>query len=62
MVLGRRLDRKWTVLASGLLVFVLADITYLVRLSTDSYVQGTFLDALWIIGLVVVSLSAWQPT
>ena len=59
---GRRPDRRWAALAGGLTIFVFADIVYLLRLSTDSYAQGTFLDALWVVGLGVLSMSAWQPT
>ena len=60
-VRGRRPDRQWIALAGGLTIFAFADITYLLRLSSNSYVMGTFLDALWIIGLAVLTLSAWQP-
>ena len=49
-------------LAAGLGVFAVGDIIYLVRLSTDSYAQGTFLDAFWLVGLAVVSMSAWRRT
>jgi diguanylate cyclase (GGDEF)-like protein len=59
---GRRPDRRWSVLAGGLVVFAVADIVYLLRLSTDSYVQGSLLDGLWVIGLAVLSFSAFQPT
>ena len=58
---GRRPDRQWGALAGCLTIFAFADIIYLLRLSNDSYVQGTFLDALWIIGLAVLTLSAWPP-
>ena len=59
---GQWRGRQWGALASGLAVFAIGDIVYLVRLSTDSYVQGTFLDAFWLVGLATVSMSAWLPS
>lgn len=59
---GQWRGRQWAALASGLCVFAVGDIVYLLRLSTDSYVQGTFLDAFWLVGLAMVSISAWQPS
>jgi diguanylate cyclase (GGDEF)-like protein len=59
---GRRRDRRWGYFAGGLVIFSIADIVYLLRLSTDSYVQGTLLDGLWVVGLAVLSLCAFQPS
>jgi diguanylate cyclase (GGDEF)-like protein len=58
---GRRPDRRWAFLAGGLAIFSVADIIYLLRRSTESYDQGSLLDALWVVGLAVLSLSAFQP-
>ena len=58
---GDRPGRRWTTLAVGLSVFAVGDMIYLVRLGTDSYKQGTLLDASWVLGLTIVAMAAWQP-
>jgi diguanylate cyclase (GGDEF)-like protein len=59
---NRQPGRRWLVISAGLVVFACADIAYLLRLANDSYVPGTLLDGAWVVGLAVLSLSAWQPT
>lgn len=59
---GRRPDRRLMAMAAGLLIFVCADIIYLLRLTSNSYLHGTVLDSARLVGLAVLSLSAWQPT
>jgi diguanylate cyclase len=59
---GWRAGRGWGMLAAGLAVFAAGDSLYLLRVSDGTYVQGTPMDALWGAGLMLMALSAWQPT
>jgi len=52
---GDWVDRRWSVLAGGLLVFAAADIVYVLRVERDVYVVGTPLDAGWAVGLALVA-------
>ncbi len=52
---GDRVDRRWGVLAGGLLVFAAADVVYALRLEREVYVVGTPLDAGWAVGLALVA-------
>jgi diguanylate cyclase (GGDEF)-like protein len=45
----------WTV---GILVFGVGDIVYAYRLAFDQYVSGTWLDALWAVGVVMFTSGA----
>ena len=56
---GLRPGVQWGVLGLGLGIFALADCLYLYRIATDSYVMGTPLDALWVVGLTLMGASAW---
>ena len=50
--------RSFLVWAVGMLVFGAGDILYAYRLAFDSYQAGTWLDALWPLGLVLVAVGA----
>jgi diguanylate cyclase (GGDEF)-like protein len=52
---GVRLDRRWSVLVGGLLVFAAADVVYALRLERGIYAVGTPLDAGWAAGLALVA-------
>ncbi len=58
---GWRLDRTWTLLGTGFLVFWLADSLYLVQVANDIYTSESWFDAGWWIGLAVICAAAWQP-
>jgi diguanylate cyclase len=57
---GWRPGRGWFGLAVGFALFAGADSIYLMRLAGGSYAPGSALDSAWVIGLVVMSLGAWQ--
>jgi diguanylate cyclase (GGDEF)-like protein len=42
-------------------LMALADGIYLVQSATDSYAEGTLLDALWPMSMLLVGAAAWQP-
>jgi len=60
-VTGWRPGRGWLLLGAGLLANSLADAIYLVQAAGDTYVQGTWLDAVWPCAFLVMALAAWQP-
>jgi diguanylate cyclase (GGDEF)-like protein len=60
-LLGWRPERAWWLLATGMAVFATVDIVYLFQVARDTYVVGTWLDALWPAAAVLVGLAAWQP-
>jgi len=55
---GASLPRHWVPLLSGLMQFAAADVVYTLRVNADSYVVGTPLDALWAMGLALMSVWA----
>jgi diguanylate cyclase len=55
---GRQLERHWVPLLAGLALFASADVIYALQLASDSYVPGAPLDALWPIGLALMSVWA----
>jgi signal transduction histidine kinase len=59
---GWRLQRGQAILIGSLVLFTIADSTYLVRVATDSYVPGTWLDASWIAPLVGLAWSQWTKS
>ena len=58
---GWRPGRAWMLLGLGLLGNCVADAIYLVQAANDTYVQGTWLDAVWPVAFLVIALAAWQP-
>jgi diguanylate cyclase (GGDEF)-like protein len=59
---GWRLDRTWLLLLAGVLAFWVADSVYLVQTANGTYETGGPFDAGWWLGLVLISMAAWQPT
>ena len=43
----------------GMTAFVVGDVIYLNQVASNTYVQGTPLDASWVIGLWLIGLAAW---
>jgi hypothetical protein len=59
-VQGWRPDRLWWALGAGLLIFAVADSVYVLRVTAGTYVTGTPLDSLWMIGTFLMGSAAWQ--
>ena len=55
-----RPGRAWTLIAAGLLLNTVGDAVYLYRTAVGSYVEGTYLDLVWPLSLVLIALAAWQ--
>ena len=55
---GRSVQRYWLPLLAGLVLFSTADVDYILRILTGSYVVGTPLDAFWPVGLTLMSVWA----
>jgi diguanylate cyclase (GGDEF)-like protein len=54
------MGRAWTLLAAGLVATAIADGIFLVQSASDSYVQGTVLDAIWPAATLLVGYAAWH--
>jgi diguanylate cyclase (GGDEF)-like protein len=52
---GVDMGSRWTVLASGLLVFAASDVVYGLQVAAETYVLGTPVDAGWAIGLALMA-------
>ena len=59
---GWRMDRAWLVIGAGLVFFAVSDSVYLYQAAVGSYVEGTLLDAGWVVAIVLLAFGAWQPT
>jgi diguanylate cyclase (GGDEF)-like protein len=55
-----RPGRAWTLIGGGLILFAIADSFYLYKVAQDTFVEGTWLDAIWPAGMVLIALAAWQ--
>ncbi len=60
VLIGFRPDLTWALIGVGLAVSVAADWIFLFQSATDSYTEGTILDALWPASLLLLSAAAWQ--
>jgi len=55
-----RPGRAWALIGSGLIVFAVADSVYLYQVASDAFVEGTWLDAIWPAGMVLLAIAAGQ--
>jgi len=55
-----RPGRAWTLIGGGLILFAIADSLYLYRVANETFVEGTWLDAIWVAGMVLLAIAAWQ--
>lgn len=61
MALPRRSDGpRWSWVAIGMVFFVVGDVVFTLRVFAGEYSFGQPLDALWLVGLVLIALGAWQ--
>ena len=54
-------SRRGTVLSIGIIIFALTDILYLWHNINGSYLIGSALDIGWVVGLLLIGESFWQP-
>jgi two-component system, cell cycle response regulator len=52
--------RAWTLIAAGLVLNTVGDAVYLYQTAVGSYSEGTYLDLVWPLSLVLVACAAWQ--
>lgn len=52
--------RAWTLIAAGLLLNTVGDAVYLYQTAVGTYTEGTYLDLVWPLSLVLVAFAAWQ--
>jgi diguanylate cyclase (GGDEF)-like protein len=57
---GWRPPRMWWLLGAGLAIFAVADTVYVLRVTSGTYVTGTPLDSLWLIGTFIIATAAWM--
>src|SRR5215472_6551488 len=55
-----RPGRAWALIAAGLLLNAVGDGIYLYQVAIGTYAEGTYLDLVWPLSLVLVALAAWQ--
>ncbi|HEY7708256.1 MAG TPA: HD domain-containing phosphohydrolase [Gaiellaceae bacterium] len=58
---GWNLDRAWMSILFGCLVFGIADTAYLYATATETYTEGSLMDAGWVAGIALIAVAAWQP-
>jgi two-component system, cell cycle response regulator len=59
--IGWRLDRRWGLLAGGIVAFWLADSLYAISAVAGTYDAGGWFDIGWWGGLLAIGVAAWQP-
>jgi two-component system cell cycle response regulator len=57
---GWKPDRTWGLIGVGLGATAIADGIFLFQSATNTYTEGTILDALWPAAILVLSAAAWQ--
>ena len=55
-----RPGRAWSLIGAGLVLFAVADSIYLYLVAKGTFVEGTWLDAIWPAGMVLLAIAAWQ--
>lgn len=60
-VLGWRAPGRWILLASGFAAYAVADTVYLLQAAGGSYVEGTWVDALWPAATLLLVRASWRP-
>jgi diguanylate cyclase (GGDEF)-like protein len=58
---GWRPGQRWLVLGLGVLSTTAADAVYLFQSANGTYVEGTWVDVLWPVAMLLVAWSAWLP-
>jgi two-component system cell cycle response regulator len=56
-----RPGRVWAVIGGALAATALADAVFLFQTATNTYTEGTILDAMWPASILLIGVAAWQP-
>jgi len=56
-----RPGRVWAVIGGAVAATALADAIFLFQTATNSYTEGTILDAMWPASILLIGAAAWQP-
>ncbi|HVD15337.1 MAG TPA: EAL domain-containing protein [Actinomycetota bacterium] len=59
-LMGWRPGRAWLLLATGFVLFALADTLYLFRVASGTYLPGTWLEVVWPAAILIIGLAAWS--
>jgi signal transduction histidine kinase/CheY-like chemotaxis protein len=60
-ITGWRGDRRWAVLAAGLVTFAVTDTVYTNLVTLGLFQPGTVLELGWVVGLALIGWAAWCP-
>jgi two-component system, cell cycle response regulator len=58
---GWHVDRAWSCVLLGCIVFGVSDTAYLYQTAVGTYFNGSITDAGWLAGIALVAVAAWQP-
>jgi diguanylate cyclase (GGDEF)-like protein len=58
---GWRPGPRWLLLGLGMLSSTLADAIFLFRSASGTYVEGTWVDVLWPVAMLLIASAAWMP-
>jgi diguanylate cyclase (GGDEF)-like protein len=56
---GWRTSVRWALLGAAVLSTAVADVIYLFQSAEGTYVEGTWIDILWVASLVLVGIASW---
>ncbi len=54
-----RSSMSWVLLGAGVVLFAVGDCVYIVKAATNTYVEGTWIDATWPFAMVLAATAAW---
>ena len=57
---GWKPDRTWGLIGAALLASLVADGVFLIQTATDSYQEGTIVDAFWPASMLLLGAAVWQ--
>ena len=61
-IMGWRAEWRWGFILAGFIMWVLANVAYLLQATSGSYVEGTWIDPCWPAAFVLVAVASWLPS
>jgi diguanylate cyclase len=61
-ILGWRAEVRWGLMVAGFMSFAIADTVYLFQTSAGTYLEGTWVDALWPTASLFIAVAGWLPS